>query len=147
MDNIAYRAKIQQILTNLKRMYLNDYRLIFMFSFTFTQDDLFLRLLYRAFNQRKFQYKLITLSSKCNLEKDLQLILYNIYKKNLELETQHYTVTRCEFLKAMVDLLENNTIFEMSPILEEQRWICFQPPLVDYPEQRFCSYFDRYHVP
>ena len=111
-----------------------------MFSFTFTQDDLFLRLLYRAFNQRKFQYKLITLSSKCNLEKDLQPILYNIYKKNLELETQDYTITRCEFLKAMVDLLENNTIFELSPIPEEQRWICFQPPLVDYPQQRFCSY-------
>ena len=83
MDNIASKNKIQQILTNLKLMYFNDYQLIFMFSFTITQDDLFLRLLYRAFNQRKFQYKLLTLSSKCNLEKDLQLILYNIYKKNL----------------------------------------------------------------
>ena len=122
MDNIAYKKKIQQILTNLKRMYFNDYCLISMFSFTFTQDYLFLRL-YRAFNQRKLQYKLITLSSKCNLEKELQLILYNIYKKNLELETQDYTITRCEFLKAMVDLLENNTIFEFSPIPEEQRWI------------------------
>ena len=81
MDNIASKDKIQQILTNLKRMYFNDYRLIFMFSFTLTQDDLFLKLLYRAFNQRKFQYKLLTLSSKCNLEKDLQPILYNIYKK------------------------------------------------------------------
>ena len=61
------------------------------------------------------------------MEKDLQPILYNIYKKNLELETQDYAITRCEFLKAMVDLLENNTIFELSPILEEERWICFQP--------------------
>ena len=82
-----------------------------MFSFTLTQDDLFLRLLYRAFNQRKFQYKLITLSSKCNLEKDLQPILYNIYKKNLEVETKNYAVTRREFLKDMVDHLEHNTIF------------------------------------
>ena len=71
MDNIASKGKIQQILTNLKRMYFNDYRLIFIFSFTLTQDDLFLKLLYRVFNQRKFQYKLLTLSSKCNLEKDL----------------------------------------------------------------------------
>ena len=110
MDNIASTNKIQQILTNLKRMYFNDYQLIFMFSFTLTQDDLFLRLLYRAFNQRKFQYKLLTLSSKCNLEKDLQPILYNIYKKNLEVETQDYTVTRHEFLNAMVDILEDNTI-------------------------------------
>ena len=46
MDNIASRDKIQQILTNLKRMYFNDYRLIFIFSFTLTQDDLFLKLLY-----------------------------------------------------------------------------------------------------
>ena len=111
-----------------------------MFSFTLTQDDIFLRLLYRGFNQRKFQYKLLTLSPKCNLEKDLQPILYNIYKKNLELETQDYAVTKHEFLKAMVDLLENNTIFELPPISEEQRWICFQPPLVEYPQQRFCSY-------
>ena len=140
MDNITSRDKIQQILTNLKRMYFNDYQLIFIFSFTLTQDDLFLKLLYRAFNQRKFQYKLLTLSSKCNLEKDLQPILYNIYKRNLDVETQDYTVTRHEFLNAMGDVLENNTVFELPPIPEEQRWLCFQPPLVDYPQQRFCSY-------
>ena len=140
MDNIVSKDKIQQILTNLKRMYFNDYRLIFMFSFTLTQDDLFLKLLYRVFNQRKFQYKLLTLSSKCNLEKDLQPILYNIYKRNLDVETQDYTVTRHEFLNAMGDILENNTIFELPPIPEEQRWLCFQPPLVDYPQQRFYSY-------
>ena len=95
------------------------------------------------FNQRKFQYKLLTLSSKCNLEKDLQPILYNIYKKNLEVETQDYRVTRCEFLNAMVDVLEDNTIFELPPIPEEQRWLCFQPPLVDYPQQRFYSYLAK----
>ena len=140
MDNIASRDNIQQILTNVKRMYFNDYRLIFIFSFTLTQDDLFLKLLYRAFNQKKFQYKLLTLSSKCNLEKDLQPILYNIYKRNLDVETQDYTVTRHEFLKAMGDVLENNTVFELPPIPEEQRRLCFQPPLVDYPQQKFFSY-------
>ena len=77
-----------------------------MFSFTLTQDDIFLRLLNIVFNQRKFQYKLLTLSSKCNLEKDLQPILYNIYKKNLEVETQDYRVTRREFLNAMVEFLK-----------------------------------------
>ena len=140
MDNIASKDKIHQILTNLKRMYFNDYRLIFIFSFTLTQDDLFLRLLYRAFNQKKFQYKLLTLSSKCNLEKDLQPILYNIYKRNLDVETQDYTLTRHEFLNAMSDVLEDNTVFDLPPILEEQRWVCFQPPLVDYSQQKFCSY-------
>ena len=104
-------------------MYFNDYRLIFIFSFTLTQDDIFLKLLYRAFNQRNFQYKLLTLSSKCNLEKDLQPILYNIYKRNLDVETQNYTVTRREFLDAMVDILEDNTIFNLSPIPEEQKWL------------------------
>ena len=94
MDKIASKDNIKQILTNLKRMYFNDYQLIFIFSFTLTPDDIFLRLLYRAFNQRKFHYKLLTLSSKCNLEKDLQLILYNIYKRNLDVETQNYMVTR-----------------------------------------------------
>ena len=140
MDNIASKDKIQQILTNLKRMYFNDYRLIFIFSFTLTQDDLFLRLLYRVFNQKKFQYKLLTLLSKCNLEKDLQPILYNIYKRNLDVETQDYTLSRPKFLNAMSDVLEDNTVFDLPPILEEQRWVCFQPPLVDYSQQKFCFY-------
>ena len=140
MDNVASTNKIQQILTNLKRIYFNDYQLIFMFSFTLTQDDL---LLYRAFNQRKFQYKLLTLSSKCNLEKDLQTDSLQHIQKNLEVETQDYTVTGHEFLNAMVDILEDNTIFELPPILEEQRWLCFQPPLVDYPQQRFFLYLAK----
>ena len=140
MDNIASKDNIQQILTDLKRMYFNDYRLILIFSFTLTPDDLFLRLLYRAFNQKKFHYKLLTLSSKCNLEKDLQPILYNIYKRNLDVETQNYKVTRHEFLNVMSDVLEDNTVFDLPPIPEEQRWICFQPPLVDYSQQKFSSY-------
>ena len=143
MDNLATRIKIQQILKDLKLMYFNDYRYIFKFSFTLTQDDIFLRLLYRAFNQRKFQYKLLTLSSKCNLEKDLQPILYNIYRRNLDVETQKYSVTRHEFLHAVVDHLETTPVFDLSPIPEERRWICFKPPLVDYPEQRFCSYLTQ----
>ena len=84
MDNLVTRVKIQQILEYLKWMHFNDYRYILKFSFTLTKDDIFLRLLYRAFNQRKFQYKLLTLSSRCNLEKYLQPILYNIYRMNLD---------------------------------------------------------------
>ena len=143
MDNLTSRIKIQQILKDLKLMYFNDYRYIFKFSFTLTQDDIFLRLLYRAFNQRKFQYKLLTLSSKCDLEKDLQLILYNIYRRNLDVETQNYSVKRHEFLHAVVDHLETIPVFDLPSIPEEWRWICFKPPLVDYPEQRFCSYLTQ----
>ena len=140
MDNLTSRTKIQQILKDLKLMYFNDYQYIFKLSFTLTQDDIFLRLLYRAFNQRKFQYKLLTLSSRCDLEKNLQLILYNIYRRNLDVETQNYSVKRHEFLHAVVDQLETIPVFYFLPIAEERRWICFRPPLVDHPEQRFCSY-------
>ena len=111
-----------------------------MFSFTFTQNDLFLKLMYRVFSQRKFQYKLLTLPLKCDLERDLQPILYTIYKKNLELEFQDYKITRREFLRVTVDFLGDNQIFEQPPISEEQRWLCFRPPLVYYPLQRFHSY-------
>ena len=140
MDNLATRIKVQQILKDLKLMYFNDYRYILKFSFTLTKDDIFLRLLYRAFNQRKFQYKLLTLSSKCNLEKDLQPILYNIYRRNLDVETHQYKVSRHEFLHAVVDHLDTIPVLELPPIPEERTWICFKAPLVDYPEQTFHSY-------
>ena len=56
------------------------------------------------------------------------------------METQDYMLTRHEFLNAMSDVLEHNTVFDLPAIPEEQRWLCFQPPLVDYSQQRFCSY-------
>ena len=120
MDNLTSTIEIQQILKNLKLMYFNDYQLIFKFSFTYTQHDIFLRLLYRVFNQRKYQYRLLTLLSKCNLEKDLQPVLYNIYRRDLELETQDYKVSRHEFLHVVVDHLETNPVFDLPPIAEEQ---------------------------
>ena len=140
MAKLATKVKIQQILEDLKRMYFNDYRYIFKFSFTLTQDDIFLRLLYRAFNQRKFQYKILTLSSKCNLKMELQPILYNIYRRNLDVETQNYAIKRHEFHDAVLDHLEKIPVMELTPIPEERTWICFKAPLLDYPEQRFCSY-------
>ena len=50
--------------------------------------------MYRAFSQRRFQHKLITLPFQCDLERDLQLILYDVYKKNIELESIDYKITR-----------------------------------------------------
>ena len=140
MDNLATRIKVQQILKDLKLMYFNDYRYILQFSFTLTKDDIFLRLLYRAFNQRTFQYKLLTLPSKCNLEKDLQPILYNIYRRNLDVETHRYKIYRHEFLNAVGDYLDTIPVLELPPIPEERTWICFKAPLADYPNQRFHSY-------
>ena len=71
---------------------------------------------------------------------DLQPILYNIYRRNLDVETQKYAIKRHEFLDAVLDHLEKITVMELTSIPEEWTWICFKAPLVDYPEQRFCSY-------
>ena len=73
--------------------------------------------MYRAFSQRRFQNKLLTLPLKCDLERDFQPILYNIYKKNLELEPQYYTDNKMRiFPRATVDFLGDNQIFELPPI-------------------------------
>ena len=140
MDNLVTKIEIQQTLKDLKLIYFNDYHYILKFSFTLTKDDIFLRLLYRAFNQSKFQYKLLTLSSKCNLEKDLQPILYKIYRRNLDVETHRYKIPRHEFLHALVDHLDTIPVLELPPIPEERTWKCFKAPLADYPNQRFHSY-------
>ena len=71
---------------------------------------------------------------------DLQPILYNIYRRNLDVETQNYAIKRHEFYDAVLDHLEQIPVMELKPIPEERTWICFKTPLVDYPEQRFCSY-------
>ena len=87
--------------------------------------------MYRAFSQRRFQHKLITLPLQCDLERDLQLILYDVYKKNIELESIDYTITRWEFLRAMVDFIGDHNISDLLTITEEERWLCYQPPLVE----------------
>ena len=115
MDKLATKITIQHILEDLKTMYFNDYRYIFKFSFTLTQDDIFLRLLYRAFNQRKFQYKLLTLSSKCNLKMDLQPILYNIYRKNLDVETQNYALKGMNFTTLCLIILKRFQLWNCHP--------------------------------
>ena len=92
-------------------MSFNDYQLILLFSITFTQNDIFLKLMYRVFSQKRFQYKLLTLPLQCDLERDLQPILYNIYKKNIELESIDYKITGQKFLSARVNFLGDHNIF------------------------------------
>ena len=93
------------------------------------KTDLFLKLMYRAFSQKRFQYKLLTLPLQCDLERDLQPILYDVYKKNIELESIDYNITRWEFLRARVDFIGDHNIFDLPTIAEEERWLCYQPPL------------------
>ena len=121
-------------------MYFNDYQLILMFLITFTKDCLFLKLMYRAISQKRIQYKLLTLPLQCDLERDLQPVLYNIYKKNIELESIDYKITRPEFLRARVDFIGDHNIFDLPTITEEERWLCYQPPLAGDAHQRFHSY-------
>ena len=103
MDNITSQDDLKQIFTDLQRLYFNDFWLIHMFFITITQNYLLLKLLYGVFSQKRFQHKLVPLPLQCNLESDLQLILYDVYKNNLELESRDYKITRWEFLRARVD--------------------------------------------
>ena len=96
--------------------------------------------MYSAFNQKGFLHKLVRLPLQCNLERDLKLILHDVYKKNIELESIHHRITRREFLRAMVDFIGDHNTFDLPTIAEEERWLCYQPPLTGDVHQRFCSY-------
>ena len=61
------------------------------------------------------------LSLKCQLERDLKSILHVVYKKNIELESIDYKLTRQEFLKAMVDSIGDHDTFDLPTITEEER--------------------------
>ena len=77
-----------------------DISLYLCFQPTFTEKYLFLRLMYRVFNQMGFKQKVMRLPLQCHLERDLKLILHDIYKKNIELEVTDHTLTRQEFLES-----------------------------------------------
>ena len=111
-----------------------------MFLVTFTQNYLFLKLIYRVFNQKGFKQKLVRLPLQCHLERDLKPILHDAYKNNIELESIDYKLTRWEFLKAMVDSIGNHDTFDLPTIAEEERWLCYQPPLIGGVHQRFGLY-------
>ena len=64
-----------------------------MFSATFMEKYLFLKLMYRAFNQNGFKQKLLGFPLQCHLERDLKPILHDIYQKNIELEFIDHTLT------------------------------------------------------
>ena len=66
---------------------------LFIFSDTFTQRYLFLRLMYKEINQKEFKQKLLRFPLQCNLEKDLKPILQEIYQNNIELEVTDHKIT------------------------------------------------------
>ena len=139
MDNITSKDDLKVIFTKLKRMYFDDYQLILVFNYL-QQNCILLKFMYRVFNQRRFQHKLITLPLQCDLERDLQMILYKVYKKNIEWESIDYNITRQEFLRARVDFIGNHNIFDLPTITEEEKLLCYQPPLAGNAHQRFHSY-------
>ena len=93
MDEISSKYDLSPILTKYKRMYFMSYQLIFMFSATFTEKYLFLKLMYRAINQKEFKHKLLRFPLNCHLEKELKLILNEIYQKNTDLEVTDHKCT------------------------------------------------------
>ena len=74
-------------------MYFMSYKFIFIFSVTFTEKYLFLKLLYRVINQKDFKHKKLRFSLRCNLEQELKPILYNIYQKNIHSEVMDHHLT------------------------------------------------------
>ena len=61
-----------------------------MFFATFMEKYLFLKLFYRAINQKEFKHKVLRFTLNCYLEKELKPILNEIYQKNTDLEvTDH----------------------------------------------------------
>ena len=116
------------------------YQCIFMFLATFMEKYLFLKLMYRAFNQNGFKQKLLRFPLQCHLEIDLKPILHDIYQKNIEFELTDHTLTSWEFLKAMVDSIEDHDTFDLPTITEEERWLCYEPPLTGGVHQRFRLY-------
>ena len=71
-----------------------SYNFIFMFSATFTEQHIFLKLMYRVINQQNYKYKLLRFPLNCHLEKELKPILNNeLYQKNTNLEVGDHKLT------------------------------------------------------
>ena len=70
-----------------------SYNFIFMFLATFTEQHIFLKLMYRVINQQDYKYKLLRFPLNCHLEKELKLILNELYQKNTDLEVGDHKLT------------------------------------------------------
>ena len=64
-----------------------------MFFATFTEKKIFLKLMYRMFNQKDFKYKLSRFPLPCHLERDLKPILHDIYQKNIHMKVTDHNLT------------------------------------------------------
>ena len=89
-----------------------------MFLATFMEKYLFLKLMYRAINQKEFKHKRLRFLLQFHLERDLRLILDDIYQKNIELEVTGHKLTWLGFLKGMASSIEDHVTFDLPPIKE-----------------------------
>ena len=87
-----------------------------------------------------FKQKIVRFPLQCYLERDLKWILHDVYQKYIELKVTDHTLTRQEFLKAMVDSIEDHDTFDLPTITEEERWLCYEPSLIGGVHQRFRLY-------
>ena len=86
MAEVSSKYDVTSILTKYKKMYFMSYKFVFMFSATITKHHLFLKLMYRVINQQSYKYKLLRFPLDYHLEKELLLILFDLYQKNTDLE-------------------------------------------------------------
>ena len=98
-----------------------SYKFIFMFSATFMEKYLFLKLMYRAINQKEFKHKLLRFPLNCHLEKELKLILTELYQKNTDSEVTDHKITQLGILKGMASSIEKHVTFDLLPIKEEEK--------------------------
>ena len=64
-----------------------------MFSATFMEKYLFLKLMHRAINQKELKHKLLRFPLNSYLEKELKPILNELYQKNMDLEVTDHKMT------------------------------------------------------
>ena len=112
MAEVSSKYDVTLILTKYKKMYFMSYRFIFMFSATITEHHLFLKLMYRAINQQSYKYKLLRFPLDCHLEKELSLILFDLYQKNTDLEVGDHKLTHVRIFKRHVFINQENCYFQ-----------------------------------
>ena len=72
------------------------------------------------------------------MERDLKLILHDIYQKNIELEVTDHTLTQRGFLKAIVSSIKDHDTLDLPCIREEEKGQFCESPLVKHVHPQFC---------
>ena len=139
MAEMSSTYDVTLILTKYKKMYFMSYRFVFMHSATITGHHLFLKLMYRVINQQSYKYKLLRFPLDCHLEKELSLIIFDLYQKNTDLEVGDHKLTWLGILKGISSSIKETVTFDLPPIKEKVKRDCCKSPLRKYQHPKLCS--------